>query len=129
MQVTDTPGVCDTHRTEMEVLREVGKSLAVAAPGPHVVLMVLRCDRRFTQAGHCIHSPSSDPEGRPGVSDVSPLFHLSRISGLSFDSTLLSPLLFFLTSPVTLSVFPFFCLLTHSPELIPENFSIFFVKR
>ena len=32
------------------------------------------------------------PEGRPGMSDVSPLF---GISGLSFDSTLLSPLLFF----------------------------------
>ena len=31
------------------------------------------------------------PEGRPGMSDVSPL---SGISGLSFDSTLLSPLLF-----------------------------------
>ena len=32
------------------------------------------------------------PEGRPGMSDVSPL---SGISGLSFDSTLLSPLLCF----------------------------------
>ena len=32
------------------------------------------------------------PEGRPGMSDVSPL---SGISGLSFDSTLLLPLLFF----------------------------------
>ena len=32
------------------------------------------------------------PEGRPGMSDVSPL---SGISGLSFDTTLLSPLLFF----------------------------------
>ncbi len=32
------------------------------------------------------------PEGRPGMSDVSPL---SGISGLSFDSTLLSPVLFF----------------------------------
>ena len=31
------------------------------------------------------------PEGRPGMSDVSPL---SAISGLSFDFTLLSPLLF-----------------------------------
>ena len=31
------------------------------------------------------------PEGRPGMSDVSPL---SGISGLSFDSTWLSPLLF-----------------------------------
>ena len=34
----------------------------------------------------------SPPEGRPGMSDVSPL---SGISGLSFDSTLLSPILFF----------------------------------
>ncbi|KAL8612099.1 hypothetical protein ACOMHN_013978 [Nucella lapillus] len=49
LQVTDTPGVCDTHRSEVEVLREVGKSLVVASPGPHVILMVLRCDRRFTQ--------------------------------------------------------------------------------
>ena len=32
------------------------------------------------------------PEGRPGMSDVYPL---SGISGRSFDSTLLSPLLFF----------------------------------
>ena len=32
------------------------------------------------------------PEGRPGMSDVS---SLSGISGLSFDSTLLSPRLFF----------------------------------
>ena len=32
------------------------------------------------------------PEGRPGMSDVSPL---SGISRLSFDATLLSPLLFF----------------------------------
>ena len=38
-----------------------------------------------------IHGPSP-PEGRPGMSDVSPL---SGISGLSFDSTLLSLLLFF----------------------------------
>ncbi|KAK7089195.1 hypothetical protein V1264_024453 [Littorina saxatilis] len=49
LQVTDTPGVCDTHRSEVEVLKEVGKSLAVAAPGPHIILMVLRCDRRFTK--------------------------------------------------------------------------------
>ena len=54
---------------------------------------------------------------------------LSGISGLSFDSTLLSPVLFFLASPVTLSVLSFFCLLAHSPELLPENSSIFLVKR
>ena len=51
------------------------------------------------------------------MSDVSPL---SGISGLSFDSTLLSPLVL-LPIPVTLSVLSFFCLLVHSPELFPEN--------
>ncbi|XP_025111182.1 GTPase IMAP family member 4-like [Pomacea canaliculata] len=49
LSVTDTPGVCDTHREEEEVLVEVGKSVAVACPGPHVVIIVLRCDRRFTE--------------------------------------------------------------------------------
>ena len=50
------------------------------------------------------------PEGRPGMSDVSPL---SGISGLSFDSTLLSPLLFFcLVLLLFLSIV--FCLLALS---------------
>ncbi|XP_025082554.1 GTPase IMAP family member 4-like isoform X1 [Pomacea canaliculata] len=48
LAVVDTPGLCDTHRPEQEVLREVAKSVAVAEPGPHVILMVLRSDRRFT---------------------------------------------------------------------------------
>ncbi|XP_025111459.1 GTPase IMAP family member 4-like isoform X2 [Pomacea canaliculata] len=48
LAVVDTPGLCDTHRPEQEVLREVAKSVAVAEPGPHVILMVLRCDGRFT---------------------------------------------------------------------------------
>lgn len=51
IQVTDTPGLCDTHRPEEEVLREVAKSVAIAGPGPHVVLLVFRCDRRFTAVG------------------------------------------------------------------------------
>ena len=43
---------------------------------------------------HCLLYifPPPPPEGRPGISDVSPL---SGISGLSFDSTLLSPLWLF----------------------------------
>ena len=51
------------------------------------------------------------PEGRPAMSDVS---LRSGISGLSFDSPFLSPLLFvflsfFLPSPLALSVLSFFC--------------------
>ncbi|KAK7487679.1 hypothetical protein BaRGS_00021098, partial [Batillaria attramentaria] len=48
-EVTDTPGLCDTHRSDKEVLKEISKSVALVAPGPHVILMVLRCDRRFTE--------------------------------------------------------------------------------
>ena len=47
-KVTDTPGVCDTHRSLEEVHREICKSVATVAPGPHAVIMCLRCDRRFT---------------------------------------------------------------------------------
>jgi len=46
------------------------------------------------------------PEWRPGMSDVT---LLSGISGLSFDSPFLSPFLFFLPSPLALSVLSFFC--------------------
>ena len=42
------------------------------------------------------------PEGRPGMSDVSPL---SGISGLSFDSTLLSTRLFFCLVPLLCLIF------------------------
>ena len=58
------------------------------------------------------------------MSDVSPL---SGISGLSFDSTSLSPLLFF-----CLVVLPFlsYLFLPAGPfKLFPENSAIFFVKR
>ena len=47
--MTDTPGVCDTHRTLEEVHREICKSVATVTPGPHAVIMCLRCDRRFTE--------------------------------------------------------------------------------
>ena len=72
----------------------------------------------------CSALPSA-PTGRPGMSDVS---HLSGISGLSFDSTLLSPVLFF-----CLVLLPFLSYLFLpaglSSKLFPENSSIFFIKR
>ncbi|XP_076457518.1 GTPase IMAP family member 9-like [Babylonia areolata] len=49
IQVTDTPGLCDTHRAEAEVLEEVQSSVMAAHPGPHIVFLVLRCDVRFTK--------------------------------------------------------------------------------
>ncbi|XP_025083368.1 GTPase IMAP family member 8-like [Pomacea canaliculata] len=49
LSVTDTPGLCDTHRSEEDVLVEVGKSVSLACPGPHVVIIVLKCTNRFTK--------------------------------------------------------------------------------
>ena len=60
-------------------------------------------------------------EGRPGVSDVS---LLSGISGLSFDSPFLSPLLFFLPSPSCSFCLVIFLLMVHSPDFFPENSQI-----
>ena len=54
------------------------------------------------------------------MSDIS---LLSGISGLSFDSTLLSP--FLLPAPIALSVlssFFFFCLLPHSSDFLSRKF-------
>ena len=65
----------------------------------------------------------ASPEGRPGLSDVSPL---SGISELLFDSTLLPPLLFLCLILLLFLFYLLFCLLDHSPELFLENSSTIF---
>ena len=62
------------------------------------------------------------PEGRPGMSDVS---LLSGISGLSFDSPFLSPLLFFSALSFCSFCLVIFLLMVHSPDFFPENSNIF----
>ena len=52
--------------------------------GSKEVFLILQCERTLLP-----YRTLWPPEGRPGMSDV---FPLSGISGLSFDSTLLSPL-------------------------------------
>ena len=65
-------------------------------------------------------SCGADLEGRPEMSDVYPL---SGISGLSFDSTLLSPLLFLCLLPLLFLCCLFFCLLALSLDLFfPRKF-------
>ncbi|XP_076457921.1 GTPase IMAP family member 9-like isoform X2 [Babylonia areolata] len=49
VEVTDTPGLCDTHLPDEVIHKEVAKSVAVSNPGPNVIVFVLRCDRRFTR--------------------------------------------------------------------------------
>ena len=55
--------------------------------GSKEVFLILQCERTLLP-----YRTLWPPEGRPGMSDV---FPLSGISGLSFDSTLLSLVLFF----------------------------------
>ena len=53
------------------------------------------------------------------MSDIS---LLSGISGLSFDSPFLSPVLFFLPNPFALSCFVIFLMMVHSPDFFPGYF-------
>ncbi|XP_025110949.1 GTPase IMAP family member 4-like [Pomacea canaliculata] len=49
IEVTDTPGVCDTNRPEGEVETEIAKSVATMVPGPDAICFVIRGSSRFTK--------------------------------------------------------------------------------
>ena len=59
---------------------------------------------------------------------MSDVFLLSGISGLSFDSPFLSPLLSFSAKSSCPFCFVVFLLMIHSPDIFPENSQIFLVK-
>ncbi|KAL7826727.1 hypothetical protein AOLI_G00319360 [Acnodon oligacanthus] len=47
--VIDTPGLFDTNVPNVEIIKEITKCISIAAPGPHVFLLVLSIGQHFTQ--------------------------------------------------------------------------------
>ncbi|XP_034095077.1 LOW QUALITY PROTEIN: GTPase IMAP family member 7-like [Gymnodraco acuticeps] len=47
--VVDTPGILDTSMNEKLLNIEIERSLTLTDPGPHVFLLVIRLDVRFTE--------------------------------------------------------------------------------
>ncbi len=48
ISVIDTPGLCDTSMSEEQLKAEIVKCVYMSAPGPHVFLLVMRLDMRYT---------------------------------------------------------------------------------
>ncbi len=48
ISVIDTPGLCDTSMSEEQLKDEIVKCVYMSAPGPHVFLLVVRLDMRYT---------------------------------------------------------------------------------
>ncbi|KAM9363626.1 GTPase IMAP family member 8-like [Symphorus nematophorus] len=49
VSIVDTPGVFDTSIPEVQLKSEIEKCMSLSDPGPHIFLLVVRLDVRFTE--------------------------------------------------------------------------------
>uniref|UniRef100_UPI0009B2E9D7 GTPase IMAP family member 4-like n=1 Tax=Monopterus albus TaxID=43700 RepID=UPI0009B2E9D7 len=47
--IVDTPGIFDTSMKEDQLKKEIDKCVMLSVPGPHIFLLVIRLDARFTE--------------------------------------------------------------------------------
>ncbi|PVD24016.1 hypothetical protein C0Q70_17293 [Pomacea canaliculata] len=59
LEITDLPGLSDTHRQEEEIIREIAKGTALVSPGPHVAIFVIAGGRKEALSHAIINAPDS----------------------------------------------------------------------
>ncbi|CAM4275437.1 unnamed protein product [Leuciscus chuanchicus] len=86
ISVIDTPGLYDTSMSEEELKKEIVKCFYMSAPGPHVFLLVIRLDVKFTEEEKEIVKSIQKNFGEKASHHTIILFtHTDLLKGLSLD--------------------------------------------
>ncbi|XP_076118328.1 uncharacterized protein LOC143099132 [Alosa pseudoharengus] len=89
--VVDTPGVCDTNKTEADLKREIEKCVKMSVPGPHAFLLVIRMGR-FTAEERNAVKWLQENFGRRAAEFTMVLFtHVDMLKGMSVKKSINNP--------------------------------------
>ncbi|XP_039512883.1 GTPase IMAP family member 8-like isoform X1 [Pimephales promelas] len=86
ISVIDTPGLYDTEMSEEELKKEIVKCIYMSAPGPHVFLLVIRLDVRFTEEEKkTVKWIQKHFGGKASQHTIILFTHTDHLKGLSLD--------------------------------------------